>query len=76
MRSHAQRDVLRDVSRDISLPEILGTRDGIEALTEFLRESGAFSKTGLPRKARDLPRYEDEPEVPLDSEDEGDDDFG
>ena len=39
------RPYLRKVSEDISLPEILGTRDGISALTTFLEKSGAFTKS-------------------------------
>ena len=54
---------LRLVSRDISLPEILGTPKGIEALAKFLELSGAFTKTGQPRQPLNLPTFEDEPEV-------------
>ncbi|KAK0216728.1 hypothetical protein EDD85DRAFT_781859, partial [Armillaria nabsnona] len=33
------------VSRDIYLPDILGMKEGIEALALFLEKSGAFTKT-------------------------------
>ncbi|KZV84744.1 hypothetical protein EXIGLDRAFT_591699, partial [Exidia glandulosa HHB12029] len=59
-RYERHRHILRAVSRDVSLPEILGTADGIEALAKFLRKSGAFTKTGEPRAARTAPRWEDE----------------
>ena len=61
------RPYLRKVSEDISLPEILGTRDGISALTTFLEKSGAFTKSGRPRLPRDPPKLEEAP----DNEEEG-----
>ncbi|KAJ3738241.1 hypothetical protein EV360DRAFT_3934, partial [Lentinula raphanica] len=36
------RYILQKVSQDICLTDILGTEEGIEALTEFLDMSGAF----------------------------------
>jgi len=30
------------------LPDLLGTKDGIEAMTSFLKNSGAFTKNGQP----------------------------
>jgi hypothetical protein len=67
------RHILEEVSRDISVPEILGTKEGISALAEFLDVSGAFTKTGEPRQTKDLPRYEDEPEPEPESDDSDDD---
>ncbi|KAJ3879575.1 hypothetical protein F5051DRAFT_325587 [Lentinula edodes] len=46
------RYILRKASEDICLKDILGTSEGIEALTEFLKESGAFTATGKPRSKR------------------------
>ena len=66
-----QRHVLREASRDLSLPEILGTKDGIAALAKFLEASGAFTKTGKPRRDTELPIFEDEPDPQSDEEDEG-----
>ncbi|KAJ6622184.1 hypothetical protein B0H10DRAFT_1788400, partial [Mycena sp. CBHHK59/15] len=43
-----QRYILENLSRDVSPPEILGTKKGIEALAEFLDKSGVFTKTGKP----------------------------
>ncbi|KAJ7471919.1 hypothetical protein FB451DRAFT_1251417 [Mycena latifolia] len=68
-----QRHILEKVSRDVSLPEILGTKEGITALAEFLDKSGAFTKTGEPRCQPSLPTYEDElePDWDDDSDDGG-----
>ncbi|KAK6996134.1 hypothetical protein R3P38DRAFT_2800162 [Favolaschia claudopus] len=41
--------VLREVSRQISLHEILGTPNGLQVLAKFLEKTGAFTKTGKPR---------------------------
>ncbi|KAJ7833953.1 hypothetical protein B0H14DRAFT_2364015, partial [Mycena olivaceomarginata] len=71
-RYEDQRHILEDVSRDISLPEILGTKDGIAALAKFLEESGAFTKSGLPRRQLELPSFDDEPD-PVETDDEADD---
>lgn len=61
-RYDAFRGKLRDASRNIILSEILGTPRGIEALSGFLRRSGAFTKTGEPRAPRAAPVPELEPE--------------
>ncbi|KAJ3927867.1 MAG: hypothetical protein NXY57DRAFT_1042081 [Lentinula lateritia] len=37
--------------------DILGTKEGIEALTEFINESGAFTKSGTHRPAPTEPNY-------------------
>jgi hypothetical protein len=67
-RYSEHRNILRKASDTIALPEILGTKEGIQALTEFLKKSGAFSRTGVPRELRPPPLFEDEPEVDSDSE--------
>ena len=59
-RYEAHRDVLRKVSATLSLPEILGTRKGLEDLAAFLEKSGAFTKTGRPRIPARSPVIEDE----------------
>ncbi|KIJ61559.1 hypothetical protein HYDPIDRAFT_96340, partial [Hydnomerulius pinastri MD-312] len=41
------RDILREASEDLVIPDILGTTAGIEALTEFIRKSGAFVREHL-----------------------------
>ncbi|KAJ7708239.1 hypothetical protein B0H17DRAFT_890829, partial [Mycena rosella] len=46
LRYERQQNILRKISRDLSLPKILGTPDGIEALAKFLEKSGMFTKTG------------------------------
>ncbi|TDL23410.1 hypothetical protein BD410DRAFT_787235 [Rickenella mellea] len=54
-RYSAHRHILRETSRDIHIPTILGTKKGIAALSDFLQESGAFTKTGYPRAPRKPP---------------------
>ncbi|KAJ7430606.1 hypothetical protein B0H11DRAFT_1942758 [Mycena galericulata] len=61
--------VLREVSNQISIPDILGTEKGIQALAKFLESSGAFTKTGQPRR-------ETEPLPPEDEEDDRESDAG
>ncbi|KAK0496699.1 hypothetical protein EDD18DRAFT_1008615, partial [Armillaria luteobubalina] len=41
---------LYKVSNDIYLPDILGTKEGIEALALFLDKLRAFMKTGSPKQ--------------------------
>ncbi|KAJ7600602.1 hypothetical protein C8J56DRAFT_910791 [Mycena floridula] len=40
----------------------MGTKKGILALAEFIEKSGAFTKTGKPRKDQDMPTLEEEPD--------------
>lgn len=73
-RYEDQRDKLREFNRDLALPELLGTPKGIAALTEFLRDSGAFTFTGTKYTPKGLPSFLDEPEPPdIDSEDDDSD---
>ncbi|KAJ8090653.1 hypothetical protein PM082_018210 [Marasmius tenuissimus] len=51
------RHILRKVSKDVALPDILGTPNGIEALSEFLAKSGAFTVTGRPRDKKQEPEH-------------------
>ena len=60
-----------DKGRHVSLPKILGTKDGIATLAKFREESGAFTKTGLPRRQLELPSFDDEPN-PMESDEESD----
>lgn len=66
----AHRNILRKFSRDISIPEILGTKDGIYALAEFLEESGAFTRTGNVFEKRKTPKWEEEADVEAESDQE------
>ncbi|KAJ7880572.1 hypothetical protein B0H14DRAFT_3434440 [Mycena olivaceomarginata] len=59
------------IQTDISLPEILGTKDVIAALAKFLEESGAFTKSGTTRRLQELHSF-DEPD-PVESDNESDD---
>jgi hypothetical protein len=61
MRYEAHRHILTEASEAISLPEILGTKEGITALATFLEKSGAFTKTGHRPKKQPLPNFEEEP---------------
>ena len=38
------RYILRDASPELSIPDLLGTQDGIFATAKFLRKSGAFAR--------------------------------
>ncbi|KAF8824882.1 hypothetical protein HHX47_DHR7000710 [Lentinula edodes] len=51
------RYILKRISDDICLTDILGTKEGIEALTEFISESGAFTKSGTHWPAPTEPNY-------------------
>jgi hypothetical protein len=54
------------ISPQIFLPTILGTKDGISALTEFLKTSGAFTRPGAPSTGPGPPTFENEPEPTID----------
>ncbi|KIK54078.1 hypothetical protein GYMLUDRAFT_128870, partial [Collybiopsis luxurians FD-317 M1] len=51
------RYLLCKVSDTISLATILGSEEGIEALTSFIKKSGAFTRDGAPWKAKGGPTY-------------------
>ncbi|KAK0460197.1 uncharacterized protein EV420DRAFT_1535614 [Desarmillaria tabescens] len=59
-RYNGHRDGLCKVSRDVYLPDILGMKRGIEALAVFLEKSGAFTKTGTPKRPPMRPTLDDE----------------
>jgi len=40
------RTILRQASQTLYLPDLLGTKDGIQAMASFLEKSGAFTKNG------------------------------
>ncbi|KAF5317465.1 hypothetical protein D9758_018045 [Tetrapyrgos nigripes] len=64
------RDLLREASENLELPELLGSKEGIEALTEFIQKSGAFTKTRKPLRPPVAPVYQplDEPALMLHDE--------
>ncbi|KAJ6479747.1 hypothetical protein C8R45DRAFT_832658, partial [Mycena sanguinolenta] len=70
-RYEDQRHILKEAFRDLSLPELLGTKEGIAATAKFLEESGAFTKTGCHRLEPPVPTWEDEPD-PRITDDEDD----
>jgi ribonuclease HI len=51
------RHILRKVSADISLSDILGTEKGISALIDFLDITGAFTRDGMKRNPPQDPEY-------------------
>ncbi|KAK0212341.1 hypothetical protein DFS33DRAFT_1247902, partial [Desarmillaria ectypa] len=57
-----QRGILRNVSRTLYLPDILGTKEGIAALGEFIENSGAFTRSGETRSPRQALEIEEEEE--------------
>ncbi|CAK5263969.1 unnamed protein product [Mycena citricolor] len=70
----AQRPIIRATSANFGLRDILGTKEGIVALAEFLKESGAFTRNGRVWQDRENPVLEDEPEPELSDDEENDDD--
>ena len=67
-RYNRHRKILVKASRALSLSVLLGTKDGIEALSEFLIKSGAFSRTGTPHTNPTAPLIENEPEPNMEQE--------
>ncbi|GBE87945.1 hypothetical protein SCP_1201710 [Sparassis crispa] len=61
-RYNNYRHILREASKTIDIPTILGTTAGIAALGCFLQESGALTKTGVKRKEAKIAQWEDEEE--------------
>ncbi len=56
---------------------MLGTKEGIEALSQFIEDSGAFTRSGEPRVPRVAPEFrEDEGEWWEDEEGESEDEHG
>jgi ribonuclease HI len=55
------RNILSKASRSLALPVILGSKKGIEALALFIRESGAFTRTGTPTTEALSPKFVNEP---------------
>ncbi|KAF8583294.1 hypothetical protein K439DRAFT_1348946, partial [Ramaria rubella] len=49
-RYDAYRHILQMAVPSGHIPDILGTKEGITALAEFIEASGAFTKTGEPPK--------------------------
>ncbi|PBK71072.1 hypothetical protein ARMSODRAFT_883989, partial [Armillaria solidipes] len=43
-RYETERGTLRKVSRSLYLPDILGTKDEIAALSEFIERTGQFTR--------------------------------
>jgi hypothetical protein len=60
-RYDQHRYILKKASKHLALPVILGTDNGIAALAEFIRKSGAFSRSGNPLTSAQPPSLENEP---------------
>ncbi|KAK0238412.1 hypothetical protein EDD85DRAFT_768559, partial [Armillaria nabsnona] len=72
-----QRGELRKASRSLYLPDILSTKEGIEALGQFIEDSEAFTRSGEPRVPKVAPEFrEDEGEWWEDEEGESEDEHG
>ncbi|KZT71019.1 hypothetical protein DAEQUDRAFT_683813, partial [Daedalea quercina L-15889] len=72
-RHEPYRDILREVSKTIDLPTVLGTEDGIAALAQFLEKSGAFTKTGEPRETNQEAEVEEDGDTADEEPGEGND---
>ncbi|TFK59384.1 hypothetical protein BDN72DRAFT_780832, partial [Pluteus cervinus] len=70
------RYLLRKVSPTPLLQAILRTPKGVIALTQFLKESGAFTRTGKSTLPRPLPGFIDEPLLVPEEEDNEDEGLG
>jgi hypothetical protein len=57
------------VSKEISIPDILGTEKGLTALSRFIENTGAFTKTGGPR-AEPLPPGETDSDAEAETEED------
>ncbi|KAE9382790.1 hypothetical protein BT96DRAFT_794553, partial [Gymnopus androsaceus JB14] len=51
------RHILREVSEDVLLSDILGMEKGILALVDFLKVSGALTQDGTMHKPPEEPKY-------------------
>jgi ribonuclease HI len=60
-RYNDHRNILLKACKYITLPEILGTKKGIAALSEFVLKSGAFTRSGRTPLAPTPPSFSDEP---------------
>ncbi|CAK5262301.1 unnamed protein product [Mycena citricolor] len=67
-----ERPIIRATSANFGLTEMMGTKEGIVALAEFLQKSGAFTKSGRVWKDREIPILEDEPEPDISDDEEED----
>jgi RecB family exonuclease len=59
-----KQDALIRLSRDIFLSEILGTEEGIKALSTFLKDTITFKATRRQTTPKETPRFEEQPELP------------
>ena len=55
------RTILRQASQTLYLPDLLGTKDGIQATASFLEKSGAFTKNGYSPPTPSPPHITDRP---------------
>ena len=70
-RYEAQRTKFRAEYRELALPELLGNPKGTATLSEFIRDSGAFTFTGEKYTPKGLPTFFEEPGPPdIDSEED------
>ena len=55
------RTILRQASQTLYLPDLLGTKDGIQAMASFLEKSGAFTKNSHSPPTPSPPHITDRP---------------
>ena len=55
------RTILHQASQTLYLPDLLGAKDGIQAMASFLEKSGAFTKNGHSPPAPSPPHITDRP---------------
>jgi ribonuclease HI len=65
-----KHDMLIRLSRDIFLLEILGTEEGIKALSTFLKDTSAFKAAGRQAAPKEAPRFEEQPNPPISDEED------
>jgi ribonuclease HI len=74
-RYNRHRRILVNASHSLYLPTLLGSKEGISALAEFIIKSGAFSRTGKTYTISNPPCFDNEP-IPNMAQDFPDDDGG
>ena len=74
-RYNYHRGILTKASRSLYLPILLGSKEGISALAEFIVKSGAFSRTGRTSTPHSPPCFDNEP-IPVTDQDLPEDEGG
>ena len=67
-RYSQHRNILEKASRSLTLSVLLGSKEGIAALAEFISKSGAFTREGTFKTPTLPPTYDNEPNAPIERE--------